>query len=70
MKCSCLILALVTVLFGPDLGARNSDNRQVPRTPFGQPDFAGPVYEYGCHEGNDRMPGILLGGQIQAAEAR
>jgi len=28
----------------------------------------GPLYEYACHEGNYSLPGILRGGQIQAAE--
>jgi hypothetical protein len=29
----------------------------------------GPLYEYGCHEGNYSMPGILRGGQMQSASA-
>lgn len=29
---------------------------------------AGPIYEYACHEGNYSLPGILRGGQLQAAE--
>ena len=29
----------------------------------------GPVYEYACHEGNYSLPGILRGGQMQAAES-
>jgi len=28
----------------------------------------GPLYEYGCHEGNYSLPGIFRGGQFQSAQ--